>query len=92
MYLLNCLLHAYCAILYVLYFLFVLPFIYFFYLFCYLVIHLVLTKFTIFLELAKKFHLNTNKDVDAEKKYQEINRAYMRCEVLAENVVTFNNS
>ncbi|KAL5680973.1 hypothetical protein ACJX0J_007358, partial [Zea mays] len=25
------------------------------------------------------FHLNTNKDVDAEKKYQEINRAYMRC-------------
>jgi hypothetical protein len=36
----------------------------------------VLTKFTIFLQLAKKFHPNTNKDVDAEKKFQEINRAY----------------
>jgi len=44
---------------------------------CYLVIHLVLTKFIILLQLAKKFHPDTNKDdADAEKKFQEVNRAY----------------
>jgi molecular chaperone DnaJ len=38
---------------------------------------LVLTKFIIFLQLAKKFHPDTNKDdADAEKKFQEVNRAY----------------
>jgi len=38
---------------------------------------LVLTKFIILLQLAKKFHPDTNKDdADAEKKFQEVNRAY----------------
>uniref|UniRef100_A0A804REZ1 Chaperone protein dnaJ GFA2 mitochondrial n=1 Tax=Zea mays TaxID=4577 RepID=A0A804REZ1_MAIZE len=49
---------------------------------CYLLIHLVLTKFIILLQLAKKFHPDTNKDADAEKTFQEVNRAY---EVLKDN-------
>ena len=70
------LLHADCIILSIILFLPFLLLIWFL-LLCVIWETFVFTDLIILLQLAKKFHPDTNKDdADAEKKFQEVNRAY----------------